>query len=101
MNAEERAALELKIAGVLLDVAALAFRCGDMELWGAVARAAKPTWQHGADMGEKTTQFMDEFLLRRLNKPLSCRLLPVPGAAAGDPANLDSPYLVPCKVMEL
>lgn len=38
---------------------------------------------------------------RRLNKPLSCRLLPVPGARAGDATRFTSPYLVNCRVMEL
>lgn len=37
----------------------------------------------------------------RLNKPLSCRLLPVPGAAAGEQTAFTSPYLLNCRVMEL
>jgi hypothetical protein len=36
-----------------------------------------------------------------LGKPLSCRLLPVPSAKAGDDTKFTSPYLVNCKVMAL
>ena len=37
----------------------------------------------------------------RLNKPLSVRLLPVPGATAGQVTRFDSPYLLNCKVLPL
>ena len=37
----------------------------------------------------------------RLNKPLSCRLLPVPGARVGDQTAFASPFLLNCRVMEL
>lgn len=36
-----------------------------------------------------------------LNKPLSARLLPVPGKKAGEMTTFDSPYLVNCKILEL
>lgn len=35
------------------------------------------------------------------DKPLSCRLFPVPGLAAGDMTAFDSPYLVNTKVLPL
>ncbi len=35
-----------------------------------------------------------------LNKPLSARLLPVPGKKAGDMTSFNSPYLVDCKILE-
>ena len=38
---------------------------------------------------------------RRLRKPLSARLLPVPGARAGDATRFDSPHLVNGRVMIL
>ncbi|GAB4816798.1 hypothetical protein N2152v2_003844 [Parachlorella kessleri] len=37
----------------------------------------------------------------RLDKPLSCRLLPVPGGEAGDGTVFSSPYLVNCNIMAL
>ena len=37
----------------------------------------------------------------KLSKPLSARLIPIPGKKAGDPVTLDSPYLVPTTVFEL
>jgi len=37
----------------------------------------------------------------KLNKPLSARLLPVPGKKAGEMTDFVSPYLVNCKIMEM
>jgi uncharacterized protein (UPF0210 family) len=37
----------------------------------------------------------------KLSKPLSARLIPIPGKKAGDPVTLDSPYLVPTRVFDL
>jgi len=37
----------------------------------------------------------------RLDKPLSCRLFPVPGKEAGEETEFDSPYLVNTSVMEV
>ena len=37
----------------------------------------------------------------RLNKPLSARLLPVPGGRAGQLTAFDSPYLLNCKLLPL
>jgi len=37
----------------------------------------------------------------KLNKPLSARLLPVPGKGAGEMTHFESPYLVDCKIMEV
>jgi uncharacterized protein (UPF0210 family) len=36
-----------------------------------------------------------------LNKPLSARLLPVPGKKAGDMTSFDSPYLIDCKILDI
>ena len=35
----------------------------------------------------------------RLRKPLTARLMPVPGARAGDPTHFDYPYLANCRVL--
>ena len=37
----------------------------------------------------------------RLNKPLSARLLPVPGQRAGEMTKIDSPYLINCRIPKL
>lgn len=37
----------------------------------------------------------------KLNKPLSARLLPVPGKKAGDMTDFKSPYLIDCKIPSL
>jgi hypothetical protein len=37
----------------------------------------------------------------RLDKPLSVRLLPVPGARAGQQTAFDSPYLLNCRTLPL
>jgi uncharacterized protein (UPF0210 family) len=37
----------------------------------------------------------------RLNKPLSCRVLPMQGKVAGDVTDVDSPYLCNCKIFSL
>jgi uncharacterized protein (UPF0210 family) len=39
-------------------------------------------------------------LSARLRKPLSARLFPIPGKAAGQVARFDDPYLTDCAVME-
>ena len=36
-----------------------------------------------------------------LNKPLSARLLPVPGKKAGEIASFNSPYLVDCRILDV
>ena len=35
----------------------------------------------------------------RLQKPLTARLMPIPGARAGDPTHFDFPYLADCRVL--
>lgn len=37
-------------------------------------------------------------LALKLNKPLSARLLPMPGRAAGEMTRIDSPYLINCRI---
>jgi len=37
----------------------------------------------------------------KLNKPLSARLLPVPGKKTGETTSFNSPYLVDCKIIEV
>jgi uncharacterized protein (UPF0210 family) len=57
------------------------------------------------DVGTRATMtrlFLDTWTLAyRLEKPLSVRLLPIPGAQPGDVAAFDSPYLVDSVVMDL
>ncbi len=38
-------------------------------------------------------------LALRLGKPLTARLMPIPGARAGDPTHFDFPYLADCRVL--
>ncbi|MCB8987764.1 MAG: DUF711 family protein [Ardenticatenaceae bacterium] len=38
-------------------------------------------------------------LASRLGKPLTARLMPLPGLAAGDPVTFDFPYFAPSRVM--
>jgi hypothetical protein len=38
-------------------------------------------------------------LALRLQKPLTARLMPIPGARAGDPTHFDFPYLADCRVL--
>ncbi len=40
-------------------------------------------------------------LASRLNKPLTARLMPLPGLAAGDPVSFDFPYFAGSRVMEV
>jgi uncharacterized protein (UPF0210 family) len=40
-------------------------------------------------------------LALRLDKPLTARLMPIPGKQAGDETNFDSPYFANSRVMEL
>jgi hypothetical protein len=40
-------------------------------------------------------------LATRLNKPLTARLMPLPGLQAGDPVSFDFPYFAPSRVMGL
>ncbi len=40
-------------------------------------------------------------LARRLRKPLTARLMPIPGKQAGDPITFDFPYFAPSRVMAL
>jgi hypothetical protein len=40
-------------------------------------------------------------LAARLNKPLTARLMPLPGLQAGDPVTFDFPYFAPSRVMSL
>ncbi len=41
------------------------------------------------------------FLSEKLSKPLSARLLPIPGKGAGDMTELGSPYLLDCSILGL
>ena len=40
-------------------------------------------------------------LANKLNKPLSARLLPVPGKESGETTHFDSPYLLDCKIFNV
>jgi len=53
-----------------------------------------------ADPDELASLFLDMAgLAERWNKPLSCRVFPVPGKAEGDETTFDSPFLVNSKVL--
>ncbi len=51
-------------------------------------------------VGQLTAVLMDIAALAvRLNKPLTARLMPLPGLEVGDPVHFDFPYFAPSKVM--
>jgi len=41
------------------------------------------------------------YMSHKLKKPLSARLLPIPGKNAGDPTEMESPYLNDCSILSL
>ena len=50
--------------------------------------------------GALTAVLLDVAMLAsRLNKPLTARLMPLPGLAAGDPVSFDFPYFADSRVM--
>jgi hypothetical protein len=50
--------------------------------------------------GALTAVLLDVAMLAsRLNKPLTARLMPLPGLAAGDPVTFDFPYFADSRVM--
>jgi uncharacterized protein (UPF0210 family) len=52
--------------------------------------------------GALTAVLLDiAMLASRLNKPLTARLMPLPGLAAGDPVTFDFPYFADSRVMEI
>lgn len=52
--------------------------------------------------GELTAVLLDiAMLATRLNKPLTARLMPLPGLQAGDPVSFDFPYFAPSRVMAI
>lgn len=54
------------------------------------------------DAGALTAVLLDVAMLAsRLNKPLTARLMPLPGLAAGDPVTFDFPYFADSQVMDL
>ncbi len=53
-------------------------------------------------VGALTAVLLDVAMLAsRLNKPLTARLMPLPGLAAGDPVTFDFPYFADSRVMGL
>ena len=55
-----------------------------------------------ADRGRIAGLFLDTAAVAwRLDKPLACRLLPMPGLAVGDVADFETPHYVSCRVMDL
>ena len=66
------------------------------------ATADLPAAEREALLGATAATVLDTAALAyRLDKPLSVRLLPVPGVAAGQPTAFDSPYLLNCRTMAL
>ncbi|MCP4415703.1 MAG: DUF711 family protein [Chloroflexi bacterium] len=54
------------------------------------------------DEGALTAVLLDVAMLAtRLNKPLTARLMPLPGLAAGDPTTFDFPYFANSRVMDI
>ncbi len=52
--------------------------------------------------GAVTAVLLDVAMLAsRLNKPLTARLMPLPGLAAGDPVTFDFPYFADSRVMDI
>lgn len=66
------------------------------------ATSAQPEGERRALLGATAALLLDvAALAHRLDKPLSVRLLPVPGAAPGQRTAFDSPYLLNCAVLLL
>ncbi|EFN57834.1 hypothetical protein CHLNCDRAFT_143265 [Chlorella variabilis] len=66
------------------------------------ATQGQPAQERQALLGATAALLLDVSALAfRLDKPLSVRLLPVPGASAGQQTAFDSPYLLNCATLAL
>jgi uncharacterized protein (UPF0210 family) len=75
---------------------------GDMLSYAAVCGAGLDTVPLPGDISQDTLTaiLLDVAALAvRLNKPLTARLMPMPGLAAGDPLTVDLPQLIGGRVM--
>ena len=70
-------------------------RLGDLLQWSAVCGTGLDTVPLPGDVSEQALVhllFDVAALSARLNKPLTARLMPLPGKSAGDPVHFDFPY---------
>lgn len=70
-------------------------RLGDLLQWSAVCGTGLDTVPLPGDVSEQALihlLFDVAALSARLNKPLTARLMPLPGKSAGDPVHFDFPY---------
>ena len=70
-------------------------RIGDLLQWSAVCGTGLDTVPLPGDVSEQALThllFDVAALSARLNKPLTARLMPLPGKSAGDPVHFDFPY---------
>lgn len=66
------------------------------------ATRQQPAEEREALLGATASLLLDTAALAfRLSKPLSVRLLPVPGGAPGEMTAFDSPYLINGKILPL
>lgn len=66
------------------------------------ATQQQPAAEREALLGATAAVLLDTAALAfRLGKPLSVRLLPVPGGVPGQRTNFDSPYLLNCAILPL
>ena len=76
----------------------------DLLSYSAVCGAGLDTIPLPGDVavGSMTAVLLDVAMLAsRLNKPLTARLMPLPGLAAGDPVTFDFPYFADSRVMDI
>jgi uncharacterized protein (UPF0210 family) len=80
------------------------FTIDDLLLWSAVCGTGLDTVPLPGDVSESVLAavLVDlASLAVRLDKPLTARLMPIPGRQAGDPVQFDFPYFAPARVLDL
>ncbi len=80
------------------------FRLGDLLLYSAVCGTGLDTVPLPGAVSEMAlARVLEDLraLSARLGKPLTARLMPIPGRAAGDPVRFDFAYFAPSAVMEV
>ena len=79
------------------------YSINDLLLWSSVCGTGLDTVPLPGSVSEATLAaiLVDMAALAlRLDKPLTARLMPIPGKAAGDPVAFDFPYFAPTRVLE-
>ena len=77
---------------------------GDLLLWSSVCGTGLDTVPLPGDVsaGALAAILADlGALALRLDKPLTARLMPIPGKQAGDPVTFDFPYFAPSRVLDI